>query len=336
MGHVQTVLGPVPPDRLGRVMPHEHLQSLVPGDWLTGGTRPSAVDAAVGALSGLADLGFGTVVDLSPYGVVGRSPDGTGLDVLREISRRTGLHVVAGSAVYLEAYSPAWTLEASLADLTARFVADATVGVAGTGIKVGVYGEQATGLGEITPHEEKCLRAVARAHRETGLAICTHTTHGTMAREQLDILTEEGADLSRVVVGHMDIQDDPRVIRAVLDRGACVAFDTIGKQFWDFFLAPPPADPPRGEFPKRAYHRPDAARVELLVDLVGRGYADQLLLAQDLTGAEVYLNPATHGRSSYSYLGATFVPLLLAAGIGPDAVEQMVRANPARLLTVPA
>src|SRR3546814_3851803 len=95
--------------------------------------------------------------------------------------------------------------------MTERFVEDAEGD--GRMVAAGIYGEQATGLEEITPHEEKCLRAVARAHRRTGLAISTHTTHGTMGLEQLDILAEEGADLDRVVIGHMDIQPDPDYVR---------------------------------------------------------------------------------------------------------------------------
>lgn len=334
MAHVQTVLGVVDPTDLGRVLPHEHLLSLVPGPWLSGGTVDDPVEVAVQALSGLRDLGFGTVVDLSPYGVVGRHETGTNLPLLQEVSRRTGLHVVAGAAVYLQSYSPQWALEADVDQMHARFVADATRGVGDTGVRIGILGEQATGLGEITPHEEKCLRAAARACRDTGLALNTHTTHGTMALEQVEILRHEQADLTRAVIGHMDIHPDTDYVRRVLDTGVNVAFDTIGKQFWDFVLAPLPADAPEGEFEKRAYHRPDAARAAGLADLVAAGYADRILLSLDMTGAEVYLNTTTHGQSGYSYLGQAFVPLLRERGVPDDALDQMLMANPARLLTL--
>ncbi|MCU1432169.1 MAG: aryldialkylphosphatase [Actinotalea sp.] len=335
MGHVQTVLGPIDPSELGRVMPHEHLMSLVPGPWLSGGTADDAVDVAVGALRGLPELGFGTVVDLSPYGVVGREATGAGLELLQEVSKASGLHVVVGSAVYLEPYSPAWALEADVDAMHARFVADATHGVGRTGVRVGILGEQATGLDEITAHEEKCLRAAVRAARDTGLALNTHTTHGTMALEQVEIMREEGADLSRMVVGHMDIHPDTDYVRRVLDTGVNVAFDTIGKQLWDYVLAPMPTDPPEGEIAKRAYHRPDAARARGLAELVAEGYADRILLSLDMTGAEVYLNAATHGQSGYSYLGRVFVPMLRELGVRDDDLEQMLRRNPTRLLTLP-
>jgi predicted metal-dependent phosphotriesterase family hydrolase len=335
MPHVQTVLGPVAPGDLGRVMPHEHLLSLVPGPWLAGGEGSNDIELAVSALSGLAGLGFGTVVDLSPYGVVGRDPDGDNAEALRAISRRSGLHIVSGSSVYMEAYSPRWSLDADVAELTQRLVRDATVGIGSTTVRAGIFGEQATSLGEITPHEEKCLRATARAHRETGLAIATHTTHGTMGVEQLDILVDEGADLERVVVGHMDTHADPHYAERILDRGVNIAIDTIGKQVWDFFLGPPPSSRHEGEFSKRSYFRSDHGRADMVASLVAAGHSPRILLAQDLTGAEVWMNPDTHGQRGYRYLGEVFIPLLLERGVTEEQCDEMTRSNPGRMLTLP-
>jgi phosphotriesterase-related protein len=329
MGYVQTVRGPVAPQQLGRVLTHEHLGALVPGPWLSGGAGDHRVDLAVDAVAGLPGLGFGTVVDLSPYGVVGHD-----VTALRNVAERTGLNIIAASSIYLEPYSPQWALDASVETMHERFVRDATVGVEETGIKVGILGEQATGLNEITAHEEKCLRAAARAHRDTGLSVNTHTTHGTMALEQIEILREERADLSRVVIGHMDIHPDPAYLREVLACGVSIGFDTLGKQFWDFVLAPLPDDPPEGEFGKRAYYRPDSARMETLAGLVRDGYAERILMSMDMTGAEAYLNPRTHGRWGYSYLGEEILPGLARLGVAPDALEQMLVHNPARLLTI--
>lgn len=350
-GSVQTVLGLVSPADLGRVLHHEHLLSLTPGPWLSGGRpaeglsarpgeepdpiqREEQIRRAVEALQGLPALGFGTVVDLSPYGVVGRDTNGTNVALLQEISRRTGVHVVTGTAVYLEALSPAWTVRASLDEMTERFVIDATEGIAGTGVRAGVLGEQATGLGGISAHEEKCLRAAARAARRTGLALITHTTHGTMALEQIDLLTEEGVDLERVVIGHMDTHPETDYVLEVASRGVTVAFDTIGKQNWDFRVGPNPPDAPDGEYSKRAYRRSDRVRAERIATLVRAGLAGQVLLSHDLTGEEVYLNRETHGQWGYSYLGTSFAALLAAYGVQDAALDLMVTRNPARLLTI--
>jgi predicted metal-dependent phosphotriesterase family hydrolase len=334
-GFVQTVLGPVPADSLKRVMVHEHLLSLVPGPWLSGGASDVRIELAVNALSSLAAVGVGTVVDISPYGVVGRNDDGSNAALLKEIAERTGLNIVSGTAVYLEAYSPRWALDASLPELAARFIADATTGLGETGVLAGVLGEQATSLGEITPHEEKCLRASARAARETGLGIMTHTTHGTMAHEQIDILRSEGVDLSTVVIGHMDTQLSLDYVRSVSDRGANVAIDTIGKQTWEFFVGPPEQDPADGEFVKNSFHRADSNRADLVAALVADGRSETIFLASDLTGAEVWMNPTTHGQQGYNYLVENFLPMLRERGVTEEQCDRMLVSNPARLLARP-
>jgi predicted metal-dependent phosphotriesterase family hydrolase len=334
MRTVQTVLGPVSPHTLGRVLTHEHLLSLLPGPWLTGGTDDATADIAVRALGPIRAYGFGTVVDQTPYGVLGRSVESRRADVLQEIAERTGLNVITGSAIYLEPYGPDWARRATLDQMTERFIADAEARSDGLTVAAGIYGEQATSLGKITHHEEKCLRAVARAHRESGLAISTHTTHGTMGIEQIAILSEEGADLDRVVIGHMDIQPDPSYVGNVLASGVSVAFDTIGKQSWDFVLEPTTSSRPDGEFAKRSYFRSDHGRAQLIAELVKEGYSSKILLAHDLTGAELHLNPSTHGTYGYAYLGEIFLPMLRSEGVSEAAIDQMLVGNPARLLSV--
>ncbi len=65
------------------------------------------------------------------------------------------------------------------------------------------------GYNRITPLEIKTIRAVAHAHHETKAPIHSHTESGTMALEQMEILREEGVDLSCVSFGHMDRNPDP-------------------------------------------------------------------------------------------------------------------------------
>jgi phosphotriesterase-related protein len=285
---------------------------------------------SVSALGQLPQFGFNTIVELSSYHGENRGAAG-----LAEVSRKSDVHIVMGVAIYLETMSPQWARDATLAEMTERFINDATVGVDGTDIKAGVFGEQATGLGSISAHEEKCLRAAARAAKETGRTLNTHTTHSTMALEQVEIVVkEEGLDPERVVIGHMDITDDVEYVRSVLRTGVTVAFDTIGKQFWDFVLAPLPDTAPPGEFSKRAYYRPDSGRLENLVALVREGWTEKIVLSEDLTARESYLNAATHGALGLSYLGQVFVPMIEAEGVSAEQIDQMLVTNCVRHLTI--
>lgn len=350
MPHIQTVTGPIASTDAGRIMHHEHLMSLIPGPWPSGGavsvTEPAAqqglldadeVAVAVGALKELGGLGFKTVVDLSPYGVVGRDAHAKNLGVLKKIAEGSGLHVVAGSSMYLETFAPAWAKELDEEGLRKRFVKDATVGIGDSGIKAGIFGEQATGLGAISPFEARALRAAAKASKDTGLSLTTHTTHGTMALEQVDLIAAAAGKehLGRVLIGHMDIQTELDYQKRVLDSGVSIAFDTIGKQFWDFVLAPVPDNPPEGPMAKMAYYRADVSRADRVAELVNAGYVEKILLSQDLTGPEIYLNPKTHGQWAFSYLGEVFVPMLKARGVSDAHIDTMLKTNPVRLLTLP-
>ena len=66
------------------------------------------------------------------------------------------------------------------------------------------------------------------------------------------ILGEEGADLSRVVLGHLDLRPDLGYLEQVLATGVNIAFDTFGKERFDYQLP--------GQSLKQTFHRPDADR----------------------------------------------------------------------------
>jgi predicted metal-dependent phosphotriesterase family hydrolase len=135
-----------------------------------------------------------------------------------------------------------------------------------------------------------------------------------------------------VVIGHMDNQPDTGYVRRVLDTGVNVAFDSVGKESWDVRV-PPGGDPrPDGEFVKKAIRRSDAARAGRLARLAAGGYAGQIVLSHDLVGVQVPANAATHGQWGYTYLSAVFLPLLAGHGVPAGQIDQMMRANPARIL----
>ena len=74
------------------------------------------------------------------------------------------------------------------------------------------------------------LRSVARAHRETGVAITTHTPTPPQpwGLEQQRILADEGVDLNRVVIGHSGGTLDTDYHEALLAKGSYLGFDHFG------------------------------------------------------------------------------------------------------------
>jgi phosphotriesterase-related protein len=328
-GVARAVAGPVAAAELGGVLMHEHVVGLVPGRYLSAGTRPDERDLAVRALAPLAAWGYRTVVTLTGRAAVG---DPAALAGLQEVARRSGLTVVAGFGFYTQRWFPPGVADLSIDDLTRRFV-DAATEIDGSGVPAGIYGEIATSLDTITEGERRCLIAAARAQTVTGLPIYTHATLGTMAEEQVEILLSAGALPELVVIGHQDLRPDRDVLAALLSAGVTVAFDTIGKESFDLVSTVPStvaAEPP--VITKRVCHRPDAGRLAALRWLVDNGWAGQVVLSMDLSGSEAFTNPTTHGAYGYGYLPAVFLPRLVEAGVSPEAIDTMTVRNPARLL----
>jgi predicted metal-dependent phosphotriesterase family hydrolase len=311
MVHVQTVLGPIDPADLGFTLPHEHTQIAlwhIPDRWdywqLTR-DEPLILEE----LGAFREAGGRSLVDLTPAGV-GRDPVW-----LAGLARASGLHIVMGCGWYRESYYPAETLidRRTVDDLADELVREATDGLADTGIRPGIIGEIGTDKPWVSAPEERVHRAAARAARRTGLAITTHAVLSPVGLDQLRIFEEEGADPTRVVIGHADSYPQIDHFLAIVERGASVQFDFLGMTFT----------------PAERHGEPRI--VELLCELLGRGHLEQILLSQDVCHDSQLTR---YGGNGYTYLARTFLPRLREAGVTDAEIETMTVANPRRLLTV--
>jgi phosphotriesterase-related protein len=305
-----TVSGPIPPDRIGFTLPHEHTGIhlwQIAARWDYWELTPDELLLAE-ELRDFRRRGGSTLVDLTLPGV-GRDPER-----LRQLASRSGVQIVMGAGWYRGAYYPPEALidRRSVDDLAAEIVAEFRDGVAGTGVRPGIIGEIGTDKPWVSALEERVHRAAARASKETGMAISTHAVMSPVGLAQLRIFEEEGADPSRVVIGHADSYPVLDHYLAILDRGANLEFDFIGHRF-----ASEEAAEPR--------------LVELIVELLERGYGPQLLLSQDVChNSQLKAN----GGFGFTYLQQHFLPTLRTAAVGEGEIAQMTSDNPRRILTV--
>jgi phosphotriesterase-related protein len=296
-----TVNGPVDPDTLGVTLPHEHVlvdlrHSLSKFDAIL-----DDVDLASEELERLREAGAGAVVDMTNAGM------GRDVVALREISRSSGLHIVASTGYYTEPYYSAEVYRLNTNQLADRLVSELMTGIDGTGVRAGIIAEIGTGRDFINPAEERVFRAAARAQRRTGAAIYTHTYLEQLVLEQLDILCDEGVELSRVIVGHLgDFRRLDRVY-AIAERGANLGIDHIGM----------------------SVQQTDRQRARSVARLVQDGYARQILLSLDVCQKS---RLHWYGGSGYDYLLTGFIPLLREEGVGDEAIRTMLVDNPARIL----
>ena len=310
-GRVQTVLGPVDPAELGWVLPHEHTAIAlwhITNRWDYWELRRDE-PLIVEELGAFRAAGGGTVVDLTLDGV-GRDPEW-----LAGLARATGLHLVMGSGWYRGAHYPAEALidRRSVGALADVIVRDATVGVGETGIRAGIIGEIGTDKPWLSAQEERVHRAAAQAARRTGLAITTHAVQSTVGLAQLDVFEAEGADLSRVVIGHADSNPSLDYHRAIVERGATVEFDFLGMSFTPL------------------ERHGEARIVDNLRELLAGGHVERILLSQDVCHDSQLRR---YGGNGYTYLADAFLPRLRAAGVSDAEIGTITVDNPRRLLTI--
>jgi phosphotriesterase-related protein len=311
MAHVQTVLGPIEPAALGFTLPHEHTQIAlwhIPDRW---DYWQLARDAPVilEELAAYRATGGGGLVDLTVDGV-GRDPVW-----LTEIARSSGLHIVMGCGWYRGAYYPAEALidRRSVDSLADAIVAEVADGVGDSGVRPGIIGEIGTDKPWVSAQEERVHRAAARAARRTGLAITTHAVLSPVGLDQLHIFEEEGADPTRVVIGHADSYPVLAHHLAIVERGASVEFDFLGMSFT-------PAE-----------RHGEGRAVDLLRELLSRGHVERVLLSQDVCHDGQLTRYEGNG---YTYLARSFLPRLREVGVSETEIETMTVANPRRILTV--
>ena len=175
---VMTVSGPIPPDKLGFTLPHEHTGIAlwhVEKRWDYWELTPDE-DLITDELRDFRRRGGGTLVDLTLDGV-GRDPHR-----LRRLASATGLNIVMGAGWYRGAHYPAEALidRRTVDDLAAEIVARVRPTASAT--PASGRGSSArsgpTSRGSAPPRSGCTARR--RAPRcETGMAI---TTHGVQSR----------------------------------------------------------------------------------------------------------------------------------------------------------
>lgn len=223
-----TVLGPVDAGALGVVDAHSHLYiAPVPGGSLD---APVLVDeAGIGReLAAFRAAGGGAVVDCQPGGC-GR--DGR---VLRRLSARTGVHVVASTGFHRRLYYPA---DAPLFDLGATAAADLfrdeiANGLAetradddGPVVYPGVIKIAAEASLEASPRA--LFEAAAAVAKETGYAIEMHTERGAAVEEFLTFFGGQGVPPWRLVFCHVDKRPDFGLHRELARAGVMLEYDTF-------------------------------------------------------------------------------------------------------------
>lgn len=260
-------------------------------------TNLNCFDQTVSEYKKLYSKGVRNIVDVTNMDMR-RNPS-----YVQRVSEATGMNIVQATGFYQDKFLPEFVTDYTIDQLSEFMVNEINYGIADTNIKAQIIGEIGTSKETMTEREKKVFEASVLAHKETNVPITTHTTLGTFGHEQVTFFKERSVDLSKVVIGHVDLTGDIDYILHMLDQGVYVEFDTVGKE----------------------NYQPDLLRVEMLREIEKRGYTDRVFLSMDITRKS---NLEYMDGIGYSYLLDSFVPLALENGVSEKFIFKMLEENP--------
>jgi phosphotriesterase-related protein len=293
---------------------HEHVFILSPDItanypevW---GDEAKREDDAIRRLNELKSRGVDSIVDLTVIGM------GRYIPRIERVAAATDINIVVATGVYTYNDVPMYFHftgpGGALGDgepMVDMFVRDIEHGIADTGVKAAIL-KCATDEPGVTPGVERVLRAVAKAHRLTGVPISTHT-HAATRRglEQQRIFADEGVDLTRVIIGHSGDTTDLDYLEELIGNGSYIGMDRFGV---DVFL-------------------PFEDRVNTVARMCERGHANKMVLSHDaacfMDWVPEQLLPALPNWH-YLHIHNDVIPALKERGVTDEQLTTMLVDNP--------
>ncbi len=316
MSTVNTVTGKIESSELGNVLVHEHIfvvgeefRQNYQDDW----DEDEKIADAVRDLNELKGLGIDTIFDPTVLGL------GRYIPRIQKIAAQTDLNIVVATGLYTYNDIPFqfhYTGPGLLFDcdepLVTYFVRDLTKGIADTGVQA-AFLKCAIEEQGLTPGVERVMRAVGQASVQTGAPVTVHTNpHTRSGLVAQRVLKEEGVDLTKVVIGHSGDSTDLDYLMEVADAGSILGMDRFGL---DVLL-------------------PFDDRINTIVELAGRGYADRMALAHDASCFIDWFSPEAKEQTvpkwNFRHISEDVLPALRERGVTDEQITTMLVDVPRR------
>lgn len=320
MATVETVGGRIDVDELGLTLIHEHFFSsdeAISVQWPHVREREREFELALETAAAVKGHGVKTVVEPTAM-LLGR--DAT---TSQRLATESGLQIVLCTGIYTYDHLPEFLLNRSEDFIADLFVHDIEEGIQGTDIKAAFIKCAADEPG-VNERVEKIHRAAARASLRTGAPIMAHSRPASdTGPRQVEIFLEEGVAPDKIHIAHTGDSDDLDYIQGLLEKGVYNGLDRYGI---DLFL-------------------PTAKRNATTLELLRRGYVDQLFLSQDFdipiaNGLDWYppemveqlMAAGAATDWSMTFLFESVIPTLKEGGMTDEQLETMMVENPKRWL----
>ncbi|GAM19702.1 hypothetical protein SAMD00019534_028770 [Acytostelium subglobosum LB1] len=272
-------------------------------------------DVALHELALFKNNGGKTIVEVTTAGI-GRDPA-----QLQQISEKSSLNIVMGAGYYIDLCINKIVTDKTEKEMEDEIVKQLLEGTDGTNVKCGIIGEVGCSW-PLRESERKSLVASARAQVRTGVTISIHPGRSTKAPiEILNILTENGADLSRVVMGHIDRTiHDVSIMVELAKTGCTLEFDLFGMEMSHYPWGGDVVGMPN-----------DNQRIQWIAELIAAGYGKQIVVSHDVYSKH---RLATYGGHGYHHILHNIVPRMKKLGIKDEHIQDILVNTPKRLLTI--
>lgn len=337
-GKAQTVRGLIEPEALGATLMHEHLlwdirTPAMRADPDQGpelclcnyfhvnyGTKKSPSNLvfvdhglATDEVARMRRAGGRSIVELT---VGGLDPDPLGL---RKIAEATDTHIIMGCGHYVDEYQAPENQNRTVDQFAMEMVNQLTVGAWETDVRAGIIGEIGC-QAPWTDLEKRVMSGAVIAQQATGAAVNVHPgRHPDQPQEVATFVRQRGAEMSRVVISHIDrtIFDYDRLFR-LADSGVVIELDLFGQE-QSYYSLDLKVDLPN-----------DAERLRWIRRLIDRGHLDQIVISHDIC----YRSRLTcFGGHGYGHIFENVVPLMRRRGFTETEIERITVGTPKRLLT---
>ncbi|XP_046396393.1 phosphotriesterase-related protein-like [Ischnura elegans] len=343
---IQTVLGEVQPDTLGRTLTHEHL--FLDLTWAVS-PLPTQLEDKLGGLISLQNLGFirqypyhnkynlafydqdtynAQLKDLDEYRksggltIVENSCHGLGRrsDLMKDVSEKTKVNIVAGTGFYLSCTQKENTLNLSVEQLSDIIRKDITEGCGeDPSVKCGFIGEVGCSW-PIDAFEKKSILATAAIQEELNCPASFHPgRHPDAPFEIIRMHLEAGGRKDKTVMSHLDSTfTTESELLDFAELGTFCQFDLFGSERSFYVLN---SD---WEMPS------DTERLQMVKHLVGKGLLDRILISHDIHSKHRLVQFGGHG---YCHINYDVMPKMKRKGMTQEEIDHITIKNPAKWLS---
>ncbi len=259
-----------------------------------------------------------SLVDCTLPGI-GRDPD-----ALRRIAGTAGVNIIMGAGYYVEPTYPPHVAGMSEQAIADEIVADVRVGVGPERVRAGVIGEIGSSW-PMTDGERKVFRAAGAAQSELDCGLTIHPGRNPASPLQIiEILRDAGADLARVVMGHIErTVSDTDLLRKIAATGCFIEYDLFGTEV-------------TAKVPYRMYGidiPSDPQRLDQIKELVASGFRDRILVGHDVGSKH---RTRRYGGLGFDHFLRDIVPWMPERGFDDQTIAKLIEENPGRALAMPA